>query len=658
MASGPRTVHTRTPKAVAKAGKPVGTSGAAPEKTVTTEAQREVKESKVTRIAVVFTHGQGEQTPMADVVELAQSLWTTAPDTDLPPFERGVWSAPVFDADMSEQRRLVTGEFPIGGDTLQVDFYQFYWADLMTGNRFQHLWVWFLGLMKRKYRTEKPDLSAARGDPPPTIPPGTVVDETPPRLRTIRKIAMLAAGVLAVFGVLFGAATSALLFSPHPPPDRAAFTLFGLLFTWGSFFSLLIGVATLYVLFRLARRPDREAALRGALALILACLALGPFARDLRGGVPPVVWSAHLAVLWSLMVGATVIGLLVFWFGLRKLNESFLTPVMTDSARLLSATPENIPNRDKIRKRGMDLLDALHTSERRYDRIVVLAHSLGTVVAYNVLAQYWGNVYRLFDRKVCAQAHAAMTLAGAGLASNGQPRVGPERVKALSAFRAAVRDYYAVLTSYAARLPLGDVEWRAARFNASDGAIREVLDKVSDAPPPDEASYRAPWRVSDFITIGSPLTYASLLMAERDAELLEWVEARRYPLSPPNPGKIDQPHHASLFGATVWTNLHFRTTGLVKGDLIGGQIAGPPPKGLGLGIMDVTLPVSAAMPQFAHSEYWRWPADKTTGVTPPPHIVALRAALNLFGRSGSAVEADLIAADRASGEPTVDRVSE
>lgn len=652
MASGPRTTPAKTSRAAAKSPNP------APEKQITTEVERDADERKISRIAVVFTHGQGEQTPMADVVELAQSLWTASPDTDLPPFERGVWSAPVFDADMSEQRRLVTGEFPMGGGaTLQVDFYQFYWADLMTGNRFKHLWVWFLGLMKRKHRTEEPDLSAARGDPPPTVAPGTVVDETPPRLRKIRRIAMMAAGALAAFGVLFGATTCALLFSPHPPPERAAFALFGLLFTWGSFFSLLIGLGTLYVLVKLVRRPDREAALHGALALIPACLALGPFAEALRGGVPPVVWSAHLAVLWSLMVGATVIGLLVFWFGLRKLNDSFLTPVMTDSARLLSATPENIPNRDKIRKRGMDLLDALHTSERRYDRIVVLAHSLGTVVAYNVLAQYWGNVYRLFDRAVCAPAHARMTLAGAGLASDGRPLTGPARVTALSAFRAAVRDYYKVLTSYAARLPLGDVEWRTARFNASDGALREVLDRVNQTPPPDEASYRAPWRVSDFITIGSPLTYASLLMAGSDAELLEWVEARRYPLSPPHQGKVEEAHHASVFGATVWTNLHFRTTGLVKGDLIGGQIAGVPPKGLGLGIMDVTLPVSAAMPQFAHSEYWRWPGDATAGVTPPPHIVALRAAFNLFARPASVVEADLIAADAASGEPTVDRVS-
>jgi hypothetical protein len=45
-------------------------------------------------------------------------------------------------------------------------------------------------------------------------------------------------------------------------------------------------------------------------------------------------------------------------------------------------------------------------------------------------------------------------------------------------------------------------------------------------------------------------------------------------------------------------------------------------------------------------------------VSPPPHIVALRAALNLFGRLAPVVEADLIAADAASGEPTIDRVSE
>ena len=40
------------------------------------------------RIAVVFVHGQGEQTPMTDVVELVESVWRTDSRVDA----SGLWS--------------------------------------------------------------------------------------------------------------------------------------------------------------------------------------------------------------------------------------------------------------------------------------------------------------------------------------------------------------------------------------------------------------------------------------------------------------------------------------------------------------------------------------------------------------------------------------
>ncbi len=89
---------------------------------------------------------------MPTVMGLPKPVWRTDPRRGFRPKEAGLatnlaetYSIPVYDEDFSDQRRIVTRE--VAGR--RVDFYQFYWADLMRGNRFRHLWVWFAGLMRR-----------------------------------------------------------------------------------------------------------------------------------------------------------------------------------------------------------------------------------------------------------------------------------------------------------------------------------------------------------------------------------------------------------------------------------------------------------------------------------------------------------------------------
>jgi len=55
--------------------------------------------------------------------------------------------------------------------------------------------------------------------------------------------------------------------------------------------------------------------------------------------------------------------------------------------------------RREIRKQAVDTLDMLHRL-RLYDRIVVVAHSLGTVVAYDMLRAYYSRICDLipFDQ--------------------------------------------------------------------------------------------------------------------------------------------------------------------------------------------------------------------------------------------------------------------
>jgi hypothetical protein len=193
---------------------------------------------------------------------------------------------------------------------------------------------------------------------------------------------------------------------------------------------------------------------------------------------------------------------------------------------------------------------------------------------------------------------------------------------------------------------------------------------------PQLGNKQSPWRISDFITIGSPLTYAPFLLERTDNEFIDQVQTyKRYPLCPPvaiTPGAGSfsfehyqhgkRPHHAALFAATTWTNLYFPALGLVWGDLIGGKIAGElgdklPPnpsdaawrhrRGLGKGVLDVELKHDRKLGWFSHDDYWPWPrylsnergepvlgnrGEPTLGQL-PDHIHKLRAAFHFFQRA-------------------------
>ena len=69
----------------------------------------------------------------------------------------------------------------------------------------------------------------------------------------------------------------------------------------------------------------------------------------------------------------------------------FLQPYLGDAARYFRNAPGNVAIRREIRKEAVDTLEDLHLSGK-YDRIVVAAHSLGTVVAYDMLRAYYSRI--------------------------------------------------------------------------------------------------------------------------------------------------------------------------------------------------------------------------------------------------------------------------
>jgi hypothetical protein len=290
--------------------------------------------------------------------------------------------------------------------------------------------------------------------------------------------------------------------------------------------------------------------------------------------------------------------------------------VIGDAARYLTPSPSNIAARSRIRTSGLRLLTALHEN-KDYDRIVFACHSLGAVIGYDILNFYWSttnaNVHHTLDDEALKDIEQCIH---ALRQSSGDPVF-------LARFRDAQRRY--------------------AR------AVREVSNDK--------------WKVTDFVTLGAPLTYAYLLMVddrdkllESDKEaiktgwLAEWREhldaktakvaelffartaQREFPICPPLPEEGDSfaynvpgvayliPHHAAVFAPVRWTNIFSPCHHVFWGDVIGGPVVPI----FGPGVKDVELTGNVGKMMLAHTHYW------DQGRKDDEHLAALRHALNFL----------------------------
>ncbi|WP_230684089.1 hypothetical protein, partial [Streptococcus pneumoniae] len=76
----------------------------------------------------------------------------------------------------------------------------------------------------------------------------------------------------------------------------------------------------------------------------------------------------HVPVLVLLFFSAVILPTVYF----------VLENIVGDAARYLDATPQNVQRRHEIRAAGLATLKSLH--EKEYKRIIVVGHSLGTVI--------------------------------------------------------------------------------------------------------------------------------------------------------------------------------------------------------------------------------------------------------------------------------------
>jgi hypothetical protein len=370
--------------------------------------------------------------------------------------------------------------------------------------------------------------------------------------------------------------------------------------------------------------------------------------RDVPEGLSVLWWTSRILML--LFVVFLVIGgfsLLHDWFkgqppygllwiaitGVISAVQYGLLYYIGDAARYLSPRPQNIKLRQKIRGEGIKLLRALHES-REYDRIIVVGHSLGSVIGYDVITHLWQEFNEALPELEHNLTVQAMVRTRMASQQSPQPIVRDE----LSRTGAAIGSARDRISGVAAFQKSQLRAWREQRY------------------------FGNPWRISDFVTLGSPLAHAMLLIAkgtedfknrklqrelitcppQRDQKGYAY-SAKAINVGPPSIGdeKLRQLfytplilHHAAPFAVTRWTNLYFPVRLAFFGDLVGGRLA----PAFGDGIKDVQVSTRrwkgfANLTLAAHTSYWRMEDMLTPrpprGGAPLPALYALKDALGI-----------------------------
>ncbi|MBX9909276.1 MAG: hypothetical protein K2Z25_11230 [Beijerinckiaceae bacterium] len=274
-----------------------------------------------------------------------------------------------------------------------------------------------------------------------------------------------------------------------------------------------------------------------------------------------------------------------------------------DAAVYLSPHPRTVESRNRIRSAALSLLDKLHASGR-YERIVVIGHSLGSVIGYDMLTYAW---QRASDRQREAVAGRAP----------GKP------LPAGEAFQHAESVARNMVKTDAGKPRPGIEQWEQATAALQEEQQAEGLN----------------WLVTDFVTLGSPLAHGDLLLARNRPDFDRRVAESELPIAPPllefgryfsfavypKAGGVEPNgrvlHHAACFALTRWTNLYFPCRWLVWGDAVGGAaqpLFGP-------GVRDVPVATRRWNGLLAHTHYWTM--DKRDEGKPGDPVAALRSTL-------------------------------
>jgi hypothetical protein len=601
------------------------------------------------RTAVLAVHGIGSQRALETVRGVIRGIWLD----DENPKDHGkrLWTHPERSREDIDLSVMTTNGVPESKDRRIVDFHELYWAHLMSETKAVAVLLWLYELCRKG----------------PIMRPG--INGLWWAAAIFLCLMNLSFAVLALKGMYLFSQTSAqnILIAPYLLLLSAM--VFGLLIAlkWSAFrlikwllvfciAGFIVGIGYLWLEWAV---PGRKGVPDGAEVVTLIALPT----LDALLATYLVMGQQGVRAFWRTLAVTLIVSCVFVWadqhwyhrplvetllrawpwglnspwsapiaFGVLSIylavNAAFLQPYLGDAARYFRGSPANVAVRRAIRKEAVDTLELLHTSGK-YDRIVVVAHSLGCVVAYDMLRSYFS--------RVCDELPPVAQL-GETFDAIDKGQWQPDQ-------------------------KASHEEKRELRTKA-----RDAIERIADATvrrPPGGHQYKS-WLVTDFVTLGSALSHAYFLMClgkSHDglkADFARRVAEREFPTCPPkrldgdglltfrNPQtNTRQVHNGALFGLTRWTNIYFPIVQIFWGDAIGGPLG--PIFGRHIVDLNVSTSKSGEADFFTHTAYWdverepdRWDA---------PHIVALRDAVDL-AESGSAnklVERGVDAPDGEAG---------
>lgn len=503
----------------------------------------------------------GEQKPLETLRGFVEAVWGAAPVPRDEPSRDDVWLVPDMRAGLRELARVTTRR---NADGVATDFYELYWSDLLVGNTMAQINAWVRGLLLRW---------------PHQVPRESFL---------LWIVLWVLVGIIVALAAYVGltgslAALRKLIGEAETVHDRrtaaasvaAAVFLFllmrrqlaNVLAAWTNADRLFPGIwATI---------TPRQASASTTLSRIATILIPSAVGLALYGWFPWTVLATPKT--WALIVATGIAAALSAW----------VVPVFGDVARYVRTSPDAVSARAQIRERGVELLRALHgrtggAADRRYDygdetgyeRIVVVGHSLGSIIAYDVLRLFWEE--------------------------RGPTSRNPAKGEALARLRATD----------------GYCRSAAARGTFDPSAFRIQQEKLAESLARQPGS----WRITDFVTLGSPLTHAEFLVSRDRAAFEERKAERLFPTCPPmlEPGALPSflysdlkyAHHAAMFAAMRWTNIH--DPGAIP--FLGDFISGPCAPNFGPGVVDVAVRIDrggALGRLVTHTDYWNPRASGT-----------------------------------------------
>ncbi len=328
------------------------------------------------------------------------------------------------------------------------------------------------------------------------------------------------------------------------------------------------------------RVPAGIRALWVVLWVLIVAVAVALWGRASDGGV-----SATDVV--AVIAGTGLVGTVVSYVVTRVLPRT-LTGSFVDVVRYLDPSPRSHGVRRDIRRGAVAMLRELNDE---YDRVIVVAHSLGSYIAYDAIRQLWGERNRDHSTERPAGEEPftppgldAAELASVPLRGRGDAPTQP----AIDAYRSAQR--------------------QLLRGLRADGHT---------------------WRITDLVTLGSPMYFADQLYTRDRAAFDEKVARHEFPTCPPvddhpswqQRAGVEDPdaararrwsyvrggrrvlYDAAPFAVVRWTNMWFPARLYLFGDYFGGPLAPL----FGRGVLDV--PVTSGglrrlVPGAAHSFYF------------------------------------------------------